>query len=128
MNSSIIFTVLVLLFASCGLLTWVSVRGASRAASIEEIAARMQRAASKARQRGTTLLERHVDFDYYDVDGEAPLPHIMCLAFQDVVMEAELNNCYALDTPKIAVDLDKKKLHVTLEVLRLDEPSLEVRA
>lgn len=128
MNSSIIFTVLVLLFASCGLLTWVSVRGASRAASIEEIAARMQRAASKARQRGTTLLERHVDFDYYDVDGEAPLPHIMCLAIQDVVMEAELNNCYALDTPKIAVDLDKKKLHVTLEVLRLDEPSLEVRA
>ncbi len=128
MNSSIIFTVLVLLFASCGLLTWVSVRGASRAASIEEIAARMQRSASKARSKGTTLLERHVDFDYYDVDGEAPLPHIMCLAIQDVVMEAELNNCYALDTPKIAVDLDKKKLHVTLEVLRLDEPSLEVRA
>lgn len=128
MNSSIIFTVLVLLFASCGLLTWVSVRGASRAASIEEIAARMQRSASKARSKGTTLLERHVDFDYYDVDGEAPLPHIMCLAIQDVVMEAELNNCYALDTPKIAVDLDKKKLHVTLEVLWLDEPSLEVRA
>ena len=128
MNSSIIFTVLVLLFASCGLLTWVSVRGASRAASIEEIAARMQRSASKARSKGTTLLERHVDFDYYDVDGEAPLPHIMCLAIQDVVMEAELNNCYALDTPKIAVDRDKKKLHVTLEVLRLDEPSLEVRA
>lgn len=128
MNSSIIFTVLVLLFASCGLLTWVSVRGASRAASIEEIAARMQRSASKARSKGTTLLERHVDFDYYDVDGEAPLPHIMCLAIQDVVMEAELNNCYALDTPKIAVNLDKKKLHVTLEVLRLDEPSLEVRA
>lgn len=128
MNSSIIFAVLVLLFAACGLLTWVSVRGASRAASIEEIATRMQRAASKARQRGTTLLERHVDFDYYDMDSEAPLPHIMCLAIQDVVMEAELNNCYALDTPKVAVDLDKKKLHVTLEVLRLDEPSLEVRA
>ena len=128
MNASIIFAVLVLLFASCGLLTWVSVRGASRAASIEEIAARMQRAASKARQRGTTLLERHVDFDYYDVDGDAPLPHVMCLAMQDVVMEAELNGCVALDTPRIAVDLDKKKLHVTLEVLRLDEPSLEVRA
>ena len=128
MNSSIIFAVLVLLFAACGLLTWVSVRGASRAASIEEIGARMQRAASKARAKGTTLLERHVDFAYYDVDGDAPLPHIMCLAIQDVVMEAELNGCVALDTPKIAVDLDRQQVHVTLEVLRLDEPSLEVRA
>ena len=43
-------------------------------------------------------------------------------------MEAELNNCYALDTPKITVDLDRQQIHVTLEVLRLDEPSMEVRA
>lgn len=128
MNTQIIFAVIVLLFGACGLLTWISIRGASRAASIEEIAARMQRSASKARAKGTTLLERHVDFDYYDVDGEAPLPHIMCLAMQDVVMEAELNGSVALDTPRIAVDLDQKKLHVTLEVLRLDEPNLEIRA
>nr|DAI47131.1 MAG TPA: hypothetical protein [Caudoviricetes sp.]DAX75022.1 MAG TPA: hypothetical protein [Caudoviricetes sp.] len=109
-------------------LAWVVVRGSARAASIEEIAARMARSASKARAKGTTLLERHVDFDYYDVDGEAPLPHLICLATQDVILEAELNRCYALDTPKIAVDLDQKKLHVTLEVLRLDEPNLEIRA
>ena len=128
MNTQIIVAVIVLLFGACGLLTWISIRGASRAASIEEIAARMQRSASKARAKGTTLLERHVDFDYYDVDGEAPLPHIMCLAMQDVVMEAELNGSVALDTPRIAVDLDQKKLHVTLEVLRLDEPNLEIRA
>lgn len=128
MNTQIIFAVIVLLFGACGLLTWISIRGASRAASIEEIAARMRRSASKARAKGTTLLERHVDFDYYDVDGEAPLPHIMCLAMQDVVMEAELNGSVALDTPRIAVDLDQKKLHVTLEVLRLDEPNLEIRA
>ena len=128
MNTQIIFAVIVLLFGACGLLTWISIRGASRAASIEEIAARMQRPASKARAKGTTLLERHVDFDYYDVDGEAPLPHIMCLAMQDVVMEAELNGSVALDTPRIAVDLDQKKLQVTLEVLRLDEPNLEIRA
>lgn len=128
MNTPIIFAVGVLIFGACGLLTWVSIRGASRADSIEEIAARMQRSASKARAQGTTLLERHVDFDYYDVEGEAPLPHIMCLAMQDVVMEAELNGCVALDTPRIAVDLDQKKVHVTLEVLRLDEPSLESRA
>lgn len=128
MNTQIIFAVVVLIFGACGLLTWVSIRGASRAASIEEIAARMQRSASKARAQGTTLLERHVAFDYYDVDGEAPLPHIMCLAMQDVVMEAELNGCVALDTPRIAVDLDQKKVHVTLEVLRIDEPSLEIRA
>ena len=128
MNTQIIFAVVVLIFGVCGLLTWVSIRGSSRAASIEEIAARMQRSASKARAQGTTLLERHVAFDYYDVDGEAPLPHIMCLAMQDVVMEAELNGCVALDTPRIAVDLDQKELHVTLEVLRLEEPSLEIRA
>lgn len=128
MNTQIIFAVIVLLFGACSLLAWISIRGASRAASIEEIAARMARSASKARAKGTTLLERHVDFDYYDVDGEAPLPHIMCLAMQDVVMEAELNGGVALDTPRIAVDLDQKKLHVTLEVLRLDEPSLEIRA
>nr|DAP08116.1 MAG TPA: hypothetical protein [Caudoviricetes sp.] len=109
-------------------LAWVVARGSARAASIEEIAARMQRSASKARQRGTTLLERHVDFDYYDVDMEAPLPHIMCLAMQDVILEAEVNGCYALDVPKIAVDLDRRQIHVTLEVLRLDEPSLEIRA
>lgn len=128
MNALVIFVVVGLFFAACGLLAWVSVRGAARAASIEEIAARMARSASKARAKGTTLLERNVDFDYYDVDGEAPLSHLICLAMQDVILEAELNSCYALDTPKIAVDLDKKKLHVTLEVLRLDGPSLEVRA
>lgn len=128
MNASIIVAIVFLLFAGCVLLAWIAVRGASRAASIEEIAARMQRAASKARAKGTTLLERHVDFAYYDVDGDAPLPHLICLAMQDVVMEAELNSCYALDTPKLSVDLDRRQIHVTLEVLRLDEPSLEVRA
>lgn len=128
MNASVIVSVVFLLLAGCVLLAWIAVRGASRAASIEEIAARMQRSASRARQKGTTLLERHVDFAYYDVDGDAPLPHVMCLAIQDVVMEAELNGCVALDTPKIAVDLDRQQVHVTLEVLRLDEPSLEVRA
>ena len=128
MSASVIFIVVVLLFVGCGLLTWIAVRGASRAASIEEIAARMQRSASKARAKGTTLLERHVDFDYYDVDGEAPLPHLICLATQDVIIEAELNNCFALDTPKIAVDLDRQQIHVILEVLRLDELSLEVKA
>jgi len=127
-NASIIVAVLFLLIAGCVLLAWIAVRGASRAASIEEIAARMARSASKARMKGTTLLERHVEFNYYDVDGEAPLPHLICLATQDVILEAELNNCFALDTPKIAVDLDRQQIHVTLEVLRLDEPSVEVRA
>lgn len=128
MNASAIVSVVFLLLAGCVLLAWIAARGASRAASIEEIAARMQRSASKARAKGTTLLERHVGFDYYDVDGEAPLPHLICLATQDVVMEAELNNCYALDTPKIAVDLDRQQIHVTLEVLRLDGPRMDVRA
>lgn len=106
MSASVIFVVVVLLFVGCGLLTWIAVRGASRAASIEEIAARMQRSASKARAKGTTLLERHVDFDYYDVDGEAPLPHLICLATQDVIIEAELNNCFA---PRHAKDRGRSR-------------------
>lgn len=128
MSAGVIAGIALGLIAAMCVLAWVVARGSARAASIEEIAARMQRSASKARQKGTTLLERHVDFDYYDVDGEAPLPHIMCVAISDVVMEAELNGCYALDTPKVAVDLDRRQIHVTLEVLRLDEPSLEIRA
>lgn len=128
MSAEILAALALGLIAAMCVLAWVVVRGSARAASIEEIAARMARSASKARAKGTTLLERHVDFDYYDVDGEAPLPHLICLATQDVILEAELNRCYALDTPKIAVDLDQKKLHVTLEVLRLDEPNLEIRA
>lgn len=128
MSNMVIFAVVVLIFVACVLLAWISVRGAARAASIEEIAARMARSASKARAKGTTLLERHVDFDYYDMDSEAPLSHLICLAISDVVMEAELNRCYALDTPRIAVDLDQQKVHVTLEVLRRDEPRLEIRA
>lgn len=128
MSTEILAALALGLIAAMCVLAWVVVRGSARTTSIEEIAARMARSASKARAKGTTLLERHVDFDYYDVDGEAPLPHLICLATQDVILEAELNRCYALDTPKIAVDLDQKKLHVTLEVLRLDEPNLEIRA
>lgn len=128
MSAGVIAGIALGLIAAMCVLAWVVARGSARAASIEEIAARMQRSASKARQKGTTLLERHVDFDYYDVDMEAPLPHIMCLAISDVVMEAELSGSYALDTPSVAVDLDRRQIHVTLEVLRLDEPSLEIRA
>lgn len=128
MSAGVIAGIALGLIAAMCVLAWVVARGSARAASIEEIAARMQRSASKARQKGTTLLERHVDFDYYDVDGEAPLPHLICVAISDVVIEAELNNCYALDAPKVAVDLDRQQIHVTLEVLRIDEPSLEIRA
>lgn len=128
MSAGVIAGIALGLIAAMCALAWVVARGSARAASIEEIAVRMQRSASKARQKGTTLLERHVDFDYYDVDGEAPLPHLICVAISDVVMEAELNGCYALDTPKVAVDLDRQQIHVTLEVLRIDEPSLEIRA
>lgn len=128
MSAGVIAGIALGLIAAMCVLAWVVARGSARAASIEEIAARMARSASKARQKGTTLLERHVDFDYYDVVGEAPLPHLICVAISDVVMEAELNGCYALDTPKVAVDLDRQQIHVTLEVLRIDEPSLEIRA
>lgn len=74
MSAGILAGIALGLIAAMCVLAWVVVRGSARAASIEEIAARMQRSASKARAQGTTLLERHVAFDYYDVDGEAPSP------------------------------------------------------
>lgn len=52
MNASVIFLAVVLLFVGCGLLTWIAVRGASRAASIEEIAARMQHARVEGQGEG----------------------------------------------------------------------------
>lgn len=58
MSASVIFVVVVLLFVGCGLLTWIAVRGASRAASIEEIAARMQRSASKPEPTATPVAEK----------------------------------------------------------------------
>lgn len=100
---------------------WVVVRASSRAATLEDIAARMVWDASKARSVGTTLLQRTADFAYYDASADASLPHVMCLAMQDVILEAELNGCMAIDTPRVSVDLDRKLIHVDLEVLRVDE-------
>ena len=100
-------------------LAWIVWRGSARAATLEDIAARMAKDAGKARTRGTTLLQRTADFSYYDQSGDETLPHIMCLAMQDVIFEAEVNGCLAVDTPRVFVDLDRKKVRVVLEVLRV---------
>lgn len=107
------------LIAAMCVLAWVVVRGSARAATLEDIAARMARDAGKARAQGTTLLQRTADFSYYDQSGDDSLPHIMCLAMQDVIFEAEVNGCLAVDTPRVFVDLDKRKIRVVLEVLRV---------
>ena len=119
MSADILAGGALLLLAAMAALAWIVWRGSARAATLEDIAARMAKNAGKARTKGTTLLQRTADFSYYDQSGEDPLPHIMCLAMQDVIFEAEVNGCLAVDTPRVFVDLDRKKVRVVLEVLRV---------
>lgn len=119
MRSEILAGLALALLASMVVLTWIVWRGSARAATLEDIAARMAKDAGKARTQGTTLLQRTADFAYYDPSGDDSLPHIMCLAMQDVIFEAEVNGCLAVDTPHVFVDLDRKKIRVVLEVLRV---------
>lgn len=122
MNAEILAGLALALLASMVVLTWFVWRGSARAATLEDIAARMTKDAGKARTKGTkgtTLLQRTADFAYYDPSGDDSLPHIMCLAMQDVIFEAEVNGCLAVDTPHVFVDLDRKKIRVVLEVLRV---------
>lgn len=119
MSAELLAGLAIALLASMVVLTWVVVRGSARAATLEDIAARMAKDAGKARTQGTTLLQRTSDFSYYDQSGDDSLPHIMCLAMQDVIFEAEVNGCLAVDTPRVFVDLDKRKIRVVLEVLRV---------
>lgn len=119
MNADILAGIGLALLASMVVLTWIVWRGSDRAATLEDIAARMAKDAGKARTQGTTLLQRTADFAYYDPSGDDSLPHIMCLAMQDVIFEAEVNGCLAVDTPRVFVDLDRKKIRVVLEVLRV---------
>ena len=119
MSADILAGGALLLLAAMVALAWIVWRGSARAATLEEIAARMAKDAGKARTQGTTLLQRTADFTYYDPSGDDSLPHIMCLAMQDVIFEAEVNGCMAVDTPCVSVDLDRKKIRVVLEVLRV---------
>lgn len=121
MSAELLAGLAIALLASMVVLTWVVVRGSARAATLEDIAARMAKDAGKARTQGTTLLQRTADFSYYDQSGDDSLPHIMCLAMQDVIFEAEVNGCLAVDTPRVFVDLDKRKIRVVLEVLRVED-------
>lgn len=119
MSAGVIAGIALGLIAAMCVLTWIVWRSSARAATLEDIAARMARDAGKARMQGTTLLQRTADFTYYDPSGDDSLPHIMCLAMQDVIFEAEVNGCLAVDTPRVFVDLDKRKIRVVLEVLRV---------
>ena len=119
MSAEILAGIALMLLASMVVLAWVVWQGSARAATLEDIAARMTKDAGKARAEGTTLLQRTADFSYYDQSGDETLPHIMCLAMQDVIFEAEVNGCLAVDTPRVFVDLDRKKVRVVLEVLRV---------
>lgn len=119
MSAEILAGLGIALLASMVIMTWIVWHGSARAATLEDIAARMAKDAGKARTQGTTLLQRTADFAYYDPSGDDSLPHIMCLAMQDVIFETEVNGCLAVDTPRVFVDLDRKKIRVVLEVLRV---------
>lgn len=119
MSAEILAGGALLLLAAMVALAWIVWCSSARAATLEDIAARMAKDAGTARMRGTTLLQRTADFSYYDQSGDETLPHIMCLAMQDVIFEAEVNGCLAVDTPRVFVDLDRKKVRVVLEVMRV---------
>lgn len=119
MNAEILAGLGIALLASMVIMTWIVWHGSARAATLEDIAARMAKDTGKARTQGTTLLQRTADLTYYDPSGDDSLPHIMCLAMQDVIFEAEVNGCLAVDTPHVFVDLDRKKIRVVLEVQRV---------
>lgn len=121
MSADVLAGGVIVVFAALAVYAWAAVRASSRAATLEDIAARMVRDASKARAAGTTVLQRTADFAYYDSAADVSLPHVMCLAMQDVILEAELNGCMAVDTPHVSVDLDRKLVRVELEVLRVDD-------
>jgi len=72
-NAEILAGLALALLASMVVLTWFVWRGSARAATLEDIAARMAKDADKARTKGTTLLQRTADFTYYDPSGGASL-------------------------------------------------------
>ncbi len=93
------------------------VRGVCSRGDVEDIAA-YAAPASKARAMEQPYLFR-TSLSITTTWTVRPPPHIMCLAMQVTSScGGGAEWCVALDTPRIAVDLDQKKVHVTLEVLR----------
>lgn len=70
MSAEVLAGLALALLASMVVMASVILRKASRAATLEDIAARMAKDAGKARTKGTTLLQRTADFTYYDPSGD----------------------------------------------------------
>lgn len=127
MNAPVLAALLVT--AACtAVLVWVQVRGLAQAKSLEEVAKRMSSSPMTPPPAPTadpTMIERNVAFDHYDPEGGAPIPHLVCMAIQDVVLEAEINGFICTSTPTVLVKHSARRIHVLLPVARPASDALE---
>lgn len=120
MNAPVL-AALIVMVAAMAVLVWVQVRGLAQAKTLEGIAKRI----SSSPTAGATMIERNVTFDHYDPEGGAPIPHLVCLAMQDVVLEAEINGFICTSTPTVVVKHSSRRIHVLLPVARPATSALE---
>ena len=125
MNSPSIAALLVTA-AGTVVLVWVQVRGLAQAKTLEEIAKRLSSPMpTTAPAADTTMIERNETFNHYDPEGEAPTPHLVCMAIQDVAPETKLNGFICTSTPTVAVEHSSHQIHVGLPVARPATSALE---
>ena len=127
MNAPVLAALLVT--AACtAALVWLQVRGLAQAKNLDGIAKRLSSSPGPtppAPAADHTMIERHVAFDHYDPEGGAPIPHLVCMAMQDVVLEAEINGFICTKTPTVFVMHSIRRIHVLLPVARPATSALE---
>ena len=121
MNEIGLVAAIVMVVVATAVLMWVSMRARAQAKTLEGIAKRM----SSSPSAGATMIERNVTFDHYDPKGGAPIPHLVCMAMQDVVLEAEINGFVCTATPTVFVKHSSRRIHVLLPVARPATGELE---
>lgn len=121
MNEIGLVAAIVMVVVATAVLMWVSMRARAQALRLEGIAKRM----SSSPTAGATMIERNVAFEHYDPEGGAPIPHLVCMAMQDVVLEAEINGFVCTSTPTVFVKHSSRRIHVLLPVARPATSALE---
>lgn len=126
MNAPVLAALIVMVAATAALV-WVQVRGLAQAKTLEGIAKRVSSspAPPPAPTGDPTMIERNVTFEHYDPEGGAPIPHLVCMAIQDVVLEAEINGFICTSTPTVLVKHSARRIHVLLPVARPASDALE---
>lgn len=119
---------IVMVVVATAVLMWVSMRAHAQAKRLEGISKRLNSSPGPTPPAPTadpTMIERNVTFDHYDPKGGAPIPHLVCLAIQDVVLEAEINGFICTSTPTVVVEHSSRQIHVGLQVARPASDALE---